>query len=228
MNKTSFVARVPLRRVAPALALCWLTACSSTSRPPVVAPHDAVESARWVGPEHVPLVLEHDEAARDLAALNAVVAFWGLRANPVDGAVLPGSDTTNRDTLLAGDLERSARAAGLTAFAFHGTLDDVVFELRAGRPVIVGVSGGGATGDRPHFEVVVACDPDARRLRNLDPARGIVERTYSSFEDDWEAARQLTLVLFASDGTAMTPPLPSTAEATRSAASRSLVARAPL
>jgi hypothetical protein len=45
----------------------------------------------------------------------------------------------------------------------------------------------------------VGCDPGARRLRNLDPARGFVERTYGGFEIEWQSAQQLTLVVFATE-----------------------------
>jgi hypothetical protein len=143
-------------------------------------------------------VVEPDAAERDLAALKAVFSFWGL---PASVAVAPAGE---REPMLAGDMERFARAAGLNAFAFHGTLEDIVYELRAGRPVIVGVTNAGSSVEHHHFEVVVACDPESRRLKSLDPARGFVERTYSRFEDAWQAARQLTLVLFAPEGVAET------------------------
>jgi len=42
-------------------------------------------------------------------------------------------------------------------------------------------------------------DPAARRLRNLDPARGFIERTFSGFESEWQLAKQLTLVVFAAE-----------------------------
>jgi hypothetical protein len=204
--------------VAGSRVLGWtsvfaLTACATGRTAHVVARSSddaqrasaAVADARWVGPASVPLLLEPDEGARDLAALHAVFAFWRRPATVVPAVSLPGSSVAAREPLLAGDMERFARAAGLTAFAFHGTLDDVVFELRAGRPVLVGIGDGGETVDHQHFEVVVACDTDARRLRSLDPARGFVERTYGGFEDDWQAAHQLTLVMFATDGATDTP-----------------------
>jgi hypothetical protein len=144
------------------------------------------------------MVVEADAALRDLAALQAVFSFWGrsARATPAAGG---GIHTETAEPLLTGDMERLARAAGLTALTFHGTMDDVVYELHAGRPVLVGVSDVTAPAERQHFEVVVACDPGARRLRSFDPARGLVERSYSGFQDEWRVAQQLTLVMFASD-----------------------------
>jgi len=136
-------------------------------------------------------------AERDLAALSAVFAFWGRPT--VNSAAHASFEIRNDEPLLAGDLERFARAAGLTAFAFHGTLEDVVYELQEGRPVIVGVAGAKSGRDRPHYEVVVGWDPAARRLRNLDPARGFIERSYSGFEREWQLANQLTLVVFAAE-----------------------------
>ncbi len=163
------------------------------------------------------MVAASPKLSRDLAALRAVFSFWGRSARAIATAfeaVAPGAEPD--EPLLAGDVERFARAAGLTAFAFHGTLEDIVYELHAGRPVIVGVTDEADPARRRHFEVVVACDPDARRLRMLDPARGVVERSYSGFQDEWQAAEQLTLVMFASD--AATGALSSTAPARRDAA----------
>jgi hypothetical protein len=143
-----------------------------------------------VGPENVPLVLERHESARSFAALGAVLAFWG-RSSAI-------RTSESHEAVLAGDLERSARAAGLSAVSFHGTIDDVVYELSAGRPVIVGVARSDGA-EPPHYEVVVGWDPVGRRLRSLDPARGFIERTSAGFQDEWQVARRLTLVVFESE-----------------------------
>ena len=164
------------------------------ARMPVAPP-----SSRWVGPEKVPLVVESNESARDLAALLAVVRFWGRSSQEVATLLPVGQRSPSDEPLSTSDLERFARAAGLTAFAFHGMLEDVLFELRAGRPVIVGVNAGSDRPERRHFEVVIGCDADARRLRSFDPARGLVERSYASFQSDWQLSQQLTLVMFDAD-----------------------------
>jgi len=182
------------------IAFVGTTACSaarSEAHAVAVAASDA--PPRWVGPANVPLAIEPDVASRDLAALHAVLSFWGrsTRNTPEGADAAPRSGSA--EPLLTFDMERMARAAGLTAFTFHGTIGDVVYELHAGRPVVVRVTGAGDPTVRRHFEVVVACDPGARRLRSFDPARGVVERSYSRFQDEWEAAQQLTLVMFASD-----------------------------
>jgi hypothetical protein len=185
------------RRSAAAFWLSALGACAPTAgQEPrsAVDPSEAL-GARWVGPTRVPLVLESNLAERDLAALSAVFAFWG---RPTVGSTADRSlAARNGEPLLAGDLQRFARAAGLNAFAFRGTLEDVVYELQQGRPVLVGVADAKRGRERPHYEVVVGWDPAGRRLRNLDPARGFVERSFSGFESDWQLANQLTLVVFA-------------------------------
>jgi hypothetical protein len=185
-----------VRRSVAAFCLSALGACAPTARQPYAA-EDARASldARWVGPRRVPLVLETDVTERDLAALSAVFAFWGRPALTIAAATPIAS--RNEEPLLAGDLERFARAAGLTAFAFHGTLEDVLYELKQGRPVLVGVAD--SERERPHYEVVVGWDPAAGSLRNLDPARGFIERTASGFESEWQLAKQLTVVVFATE-----------------------------
>ena len=157
----------------------------------MLAPEDATH-ARWVGPTRVPLVLEANATERDLAALSAVFAFWGRPTVTSNSA----PSTRKDEPLLAGDVQRFARAAGLDAVAFHGTLEDVVYELTHGRPVLVSVAS--ATG-APHYEVVVGWDPAARRVRNLDPARGFIERPFSGFQSEWQLAKQLILVVFATE-----------------------------
>jgi hypothetical protein len=193
-TRSGALLRAACVRGTAVLAFSCVSGCSAARS----EAHVAVAPARWVGPARVPIVTDASAVSRDLAALYAVFSFWGRSVHAAVAAV--GSAFPEpTEPLLAGDVERLARAAGLTAVAFHGTLEDVVYELQAGRPVIVGVTGASDRADRRHFEVVVACDQNARRLRSFDPARGVVERSYSGFQDEWQAAQQLTLVMFASD-----------------------------
>src|SRR5882672_10832520 len=59
-----------------AAAAFWLSVLEAREPLAAEAPAGA-SSTRWVGPTRVPLVLESGVAARDLAALSAVFAFWG-------------------------------------------------------------------------------------------------------------------------------------------------------
>ena len=103
------------------LALSCTVACSaarSEARASVAAP---AMPARWVGPAKVPMIVEGDAASRDLAALYAVFSFWGRSATP---AAADSVRAEPGEPLLAGDMERLARAAGLTALTFHGTMEE--------------------------------------------------------------------------------------------------------
>jgi hypothetical protein len=178
------------------LASSALSGCASeTPATRLVASIEADAPVRWIGPANVPLIVAADEHGRSFAALDAVLAYWG-RSN---GAARRLARAPS-DAVLAGDLERAARAVGLSTVSFHGALEDVVYELRAGRPVIVAMAPtDAAPAGASHYEVVVAWDPAGHRLRSLDPARGFVERTAADFQDDWRAARGLILVVFESE-----------------------------
>jgi hypothetical protein len=209
-SRRSALLRSACVQAASVAAIGFATACSAVRNDTRLDTSASVAVSRWVGPTDVPIVVASTNGSRDLAVLRAVFSFWGRSARAIAAAFEAVTPRAEPDQpLLAGDLERFARAAGLTAFAFHGTFEDVVFELRAGRPVIVGIVDEGDAGERRHFEVVLACEPAARRLRSLDPARGVVERSYNGFQDEWQAAAQVTLVMFASD--AATDVLSSTA-----------------
>jgi hypothetical protein len=183
--------------------LVALVACAEAPTPAtrLVPVTETDAPVRWIGPVDVPLLQEPEETARGFAALDAVLSFWG-RPGDRRGAGAP----REHEAVLAGVLERSVRAAGLSAVSFHGTLEDLLFELRSGRPVIVGMAEDGGTSPVAHYEVVVGWDPAGRRLRSLDPVRGFVERPAARFLDEWESARQFTLVVFDPEATTMGTP----------------------
>ena len=198
------------RSVAPvckiacgAFVLVALVACAE-AMPPATRLVPVTESdapVRWVGPVDVPLLQEPEETARGFASLDAVLSFWG-RPGGRSGL----SAARAHEAVLAGDLERLVRAAGLSAVSFHGTLEDLLFELRSDRPVIVAMAEDGEASHAAHYEVVVGWDPAGRRLRSLDPLRGFVERPVTRFLDEWGSARQFTLVVFDPEATAMGTP----------------------
>ena len=96
-----------------------------------------------------------------------------------------------------GDLRDVARARGLVAFAIAGDQATLVHELRAGRPVIVGLKlpySGRRT--LPHYEVVVAAHPEAGRVVTIDPARASWRtRTWAELDAEWAPAGRPTLVV---------------------------------
>src|SRR5260221_2768570 len=165
--------------------------------------HSAMSRPGWVAVAPVPLVLQTSDEGCGAAALSAVLAFWGYPVGHVEGELRRERGAG----LLAGGLERYVHAVGLSAIAFYGTIEDVVYELDNGRPVIVGVAERRSL--LPRYEVVVAYEPSGRQLLTLDPARGWTQRSFDGFLEDWDRARRLPLVVFGAEPSLpATPPMP--------------------
>lgn len=129
------------------------------------------------------------------AVLAMVAARWGV-AMSVEDAVASLPPPGPLGTRL-GDLRDAARARGLTAFAIAGDRETLVHELRAGRPIIVGLrlpySGGKAL---PHYEVVVAASPSTGQVATIDPAIAAWRaRSWDALEAEWAPAGRPTLVV---------------------------------
>jgi predicted double-glycine peptidase len=128
------------------------------------------------------------------AALAMVLERWGIPdAAPEIRRVLvapPGHG------LAAGGLRDFSRQKGLRAFLISGVQADLVNEVQSNRPVLVGLvqrySGNRAYA---HYEVVVGVNQDRRRVLLLDPGNGAREDDLAAFEQEWEGAGRLALVV---------------------------------
>jgi ABC-type bacteriocin/lantibiotic exporter with double-glycine peptidase domain len=99
------------------------------------------------------------------------------------------------DGLSAARLREVARARGLQAFLFSGSLDDVDRELEAGRPVLVGVVRAHGRKALAHYQVIAGRQRNGDRLLVADPERGWTVISRQDFLTEWERARRLTLVV---------------------------------
>jgi hypothetical protein len=96
----------------------------------------------------------------------------------------------------AGSLRQFARERGFAAFLISGERGDLVNEVRANRPVLVGLVQR-YTGNKAlsHYEVVVGINEARGRVLLLDPGRGPREDELASFDREWQDAGRLTLVV---------------------------------
>jgi hypothetical protein len=93
-------------------------------------------------------------------------------------------------------LRPAARRYGPTAFAIAGDRDTLLHELRAGRPVIVGLLlRYGRDHTRSHYEVVVAVHPMHDRFVTIDPASGWRTRRWAELDAEWGPAGRPTLIV---------------------------------
>jgi ABC-type bacteriocin/lantibiotic exporter with double-glycine peptidase domain len=158
-------------------------------------PAQLLREGNWImvrGFQRVSQVKSHDCGA---AALAAVLDYWGKEATPASVEAAVGGPPNRR--LRAGDMVEHARRQGLRSYVFFGQMSDVVYELRRGRPVIVGL--GKAVSSKKalaHYEVVVGYEPKQKRLLLLDPARGFQVDSEEGFSEEWKRSKGVTIVTF--------------------------------
>jgi len=180
-----------------------VSGCTSVGSARAFDPADLDEGSGWVAVRGVPVGRQAGEADSGIAALGMIFGYWGLedwslerieRACPV----IAGRGTRARD------LRSCARDAGLEAHLIHGSWEDLLRELRAGRPVIVGLLQSYRSGKDPHYEVLVALHPADRLVVTLDPHRGWRQNSAHGFLTEWEGTTELLLV-FSSPARARSP-----------------------
>jgi ABC-type bacteriocin/lantibiotic exporter with double-glycine peptidase domain len=137
----------------------------------------------------------HQEGSQDCgaASLAMIAGRWHVELS-IERAVaaLPASAARAR----LGDLRDVARAHGLTAFAIAGDRNTLVHELRAGRPVIVGLLiPHGSRRTQSHYEVIVGVHPVDDQFVTIDPATGWRVRSWADLDAEWLPAGRPTLVV---------------------------------
>ena len=192
MNDAPLVARVSLLTVVAFVASVGCSAYRGTAR--TAEPARLAREGDWTMVENFPLVRQVDSDDCGGAALAAVLRFWGHSATPESVEKAVGGKNRR---LRAGDMAAHARELGLRAYVFNGTMNDVVYELQQGRPIIVGLGKEIATKKvLAHYEVVVGYEPQKRLVLLLDPGLGWQIDTFDGFNDEWARSGRVTLVTF--------------------------------
>ena len=134
---------------------------------------------------------EHDCGA---AALAMIAGRWHV-ALSVQGAVAALPAPTREGTRLD-DLRSVARAHGLAAFAIAGDRKTLLHELRARRPVIVGLLlPYGPKQSLSHYEVLVGAREADDEFVTINPAGGWRARSWAALDAEWRPAGRPTLVV---------------------------------
>ena len=171
-----------------------LTACA-TYRGPArdFEPDRLGRETGWLTAGQVPLVRQQGERDCGAAALSMVLGFW---RRPLDGAALTAARVPGpRGGAPAGRLRDLARSRGLAAYLVPARLRDLRYELRRGRPVLVGMVKRYGDEVVAHYEVVVAYHAAHGLVVTLDPAAGWRQYTVKGFLEEWRPARQLAIVV---------------------------------
>ena len=177
-----------------ALAALVLAGCSTYlggSRP--IDPSE-LAAPGWIAVTNVPQIAQREEMDCGAAALASVLAHWKVvqGIEEVRTACPPDPERG----IEAGALRDFARKKGLQAYLIEGDFKVFEKELARGRPVLVGMFKRTLGGLVTHFEVVVGYHPGRKLVATLDPSLGARVNDETGFDEEWELAKRLTLVVF--------------------------------
>ena len=152
------------------------------------------EADGWEKVEGVPVVRQTEREDCGAAALAMVLGYWGL---PVTRDQINAADPRPTEQgIKAAALRDFARHLGLQAFLVKGELVDLDRELHQQHPILVGLMKRTTNRTYAHYEVVVGISRSQQRILTLDPAHGVRVNSRDGFLAEWNAAGQLSLMVF--------------------------------
>ena len=155
-----------------------------------LSPEKLQNEPGWVAVHGVKPLRQKDDHDCGPTALHMVLDYW-----QPDRANEPLPELPLDRQASAAELRDAARRRGLSAFVVEGEPEDLVHELEAGRPVIVGVAKPTAQDAVAHYEVVVGMHRGSRRVATYDPAEGVRQNSFGGFLMEWQAAGRVLLVV---------------------------------
>jgi len=191
-----------VRPGAAAVALLCASGCASLggrSRPFDEARIDA--DSGWMSAGPTPTVLQEGSKDCGAASLAMVAGRWHVALSLEEAVAALEAAASARpdapsDGVRLGDLRDVARSRGLTAYAVGGDRSTLLHELRAGRPLVVGLLIPYAPGKaRSHYEVLVAVHAVDEQYVTIDPALGWRVRSWTDLDAEWLPAGRPTLVV---------------------------------
>lgn len=192
---TAFVART-LHRVRAlfyvALLSVTASACGAvyTGSASTLAPNKLREEQGWVRVEGVPELHQKHELDCGPTALAMVLGYHGGASKETLLAELPEAQRS-----VVTQLRDVAKKHGFESYVMEGKPEDLVYELKHGRPVIVGVAKPTLKDAVAHYEVVVGLHRESQRVATIDPAVGLRQNTFNGFLTEWQGAGRVLLVV---------------------------------
>jgi len=179
-----------------AAAVCLAGASSGCYRGTArtVSLADIDREAGWTRVPNVRVIRQESEHECGIAALAMVLDRWGVpdAAQEVRRRLPPPSERG----IQARALRQVARERGFRAYIVSAGEADLVNEVRAQRPMLVGlVQRYGGNKALTHYAVVIGVNEARRRVLLLDPGRGPREDDLASFDREWQDAGRLALVV---------------------------------
>lgn len=167
------------QRLALLLCLCGvLTAAAASS------------SGIWLDVPFVP----QEKNGCGAAVISMVLRYWHSQADPSPQSIQRALYSRKAHGIFASDLQRYFQQHGFRAFAFAGRWDELRTHLEKGRPLIVALKPAALESDL-HYVVVVGLEPEKNVLLINDPAkRKLLKQERSTFEKQWAAVGNWTLL----------------------------------
>jgi len=182
-----------MRKVPPGLGLALIAASLA-----LAGCRSAAQPIPWTSPEAVvldlPLVRQDELDECGLAALTALVRYWGAELGPDRSSELARLAQESHG-LSGSELRTALEAEGWQVWIFAGELDrspvGLLHQVDEGRPPLVMIS---PDGESHHYCLVLGYDPPARSVLLLDPRRGRIAMDEERFRQAWERSRRFTLL----------------------------------
>lgn len=176
-------------------ALLCASGCSTYRGEATGFDPEVLHEEGWISATGVEPVLQEARDDCGSAALAMMLGFWGQRATIAE--ISRACFLDKGKGIRAGALRDEARSRGLKAYVISASIPDLVLELGAGRPVLVGLVKPYAGGGLSHFEVVIALHQDLEAIVTLDPESGWRRTTFEGFVAEWRPSGCLALVMSA-------------------------------
>lgn len=170
------------------LAVAALLLCSCVGHQPRHSPAPSSGGARL----EVPFFPDNTDQCGP-SSLAGVLGFWGAAVGPE--RLKAATYTPRLKGSLAIDLLLAARARGMRAEMFEGSLERLKAELNAGRPVIAFINRGFRRYPIGHFLVVTGYDEGRQALLVNSGKKRAALLPYRTFSTDWEKTGRWALVV---------------------------------
>jgi Peptidase C39 family len=182
----AFAHAVAVALIALSASACGVYTGSATT----LKPDELQSDAGWVKVEGVPELHQKHELDCGPTALAMVLAFYRAADKETVLAELPADQR-----IAVAQLRDVARQHGFDAFVVEGKPEDLVYELKHGRPVIVGVAKPTVKDAVAHYEVVVGLHAESQRVATIDPAVGLRQNSFNGFLSEWQGTGRVLLVV---------------------------------
>jgi hypothetical protein len=183
-----------VRIAVAALGMLMLSACASAySGPARPTTRGAIEAQPGWMLAATPELRQTTATDCGPTALAMVAARWGVEPAR---AIADVAERGSVDNVSFVRLRATARKLGLSAYVIAGNTGTLAYELRRGRPVVIGLLRPyGARARQGHYEVVVGVHLERELIATIDPAAGWRVRTFAQLEREWAPAKHPAMVV---------------------------------